>query len=293
MFLEVAKLQSFAAAAKALGMSGPAASKQVMALGEKLGVKLLHRTTRMVTLTDEGSLYYERARLAIDELKEAASAVQDMKATPKGLLRVNVPLSFGQTHRLPVISGFAKKYQDVVMDVSLEDRTVDIMAEGYDVVVRIGVMHDSNFVIKTLAPCPMFLVAAPGYMKHCGDLMSPQSLKNHRLISYAYHTGGMEWKFRDSNGRILSVKGSSVFKANTAEMMLQAALDGVGVALLPSFSCDTYIKAKRLVQLLPEFEGYPVREIAALMPPNRYRSTKVKLFVEWLANACKAMPFTN
>lgn len=289
IFLEVARLQSFAKAANNLGMSGPAASKQVMALEAELGVKLLHRTTRLVTLTDEGTLYYDRARLAIEELKEAASQISDMRAIPKGVLRVSAPLSFGHMHLLPVLSGFAKKYPDLRMEVSLDDRRVDVMADGFDLVIRVGVLEDSGIISRHLADCPILLVASPEYLKTHGKPSQPQDLKNHRMITFAYHGAAQEWRYRDKAGKTGSVKTEGCFKANTAEMMLQAALDGNGIALLPNFSIASHLKAKQLIHVLPGYETYPERKITALMPPNRYRAAKVKLLLDYLTESCKAM----
>lgn len=290
VFVEVARQQSFAAAAKTLGISGPAASKQVMALEEELGVKLLHRSTRSVTLTDEGMVYFERVRAALEEMEGAAGQIRDLKEVPKGTLKVNVPLSFGQMHLLPVISGFAKKYPQVRMEVSLDDRMVDVLADGFDVVVRIGVLSDSSLVVRHLAPCPMMVVASPGYLRAHGAPKIPAELRDHRIITYSNAGTATEWKYRDTGGKTGSVRAEGTFLANTAEMMLQAALDGVGIAILPGFSAATHVSAGQLVALFTGYETHPAREIVALMPPSRHRTLKVKLFVEWLGQACKAMP---
>ncbi|NBO18513.1 MAG: LysR family transcriptional regulator [Proteobacteria bacterium] len=290
IFVEVARQQSFAAAAAALGITGPAASKQVMALEDELGVKLLHRTTRKVTLTDEGAVYFERVKHALEELEEAAGEVRELRAAPKGVLKINAPLSFAHMHLLPVLSGFARKYPELCMDVSLEDRMVDVIADGFDVVIRIGVLHDSSLVMRPLAECPIVPVASPGYVRHHGAPGTPAELKRHRIIGYAYQGGQAEWKFRDAQGKTGTVRNECSFRANTAEMMLQAALDGVGIATLPLFVVATYVQAGQLVRLLPDYDTHPMRQIVALMPPSRYRSAKVKLFLNWLDEACKAMP---
>jgi DNA-binding transcriptional LysR family regulator len=291
VFVEVAKNRSFAKAAKQMGMTGPAASKQVMALEEELGIKLLHRTTRLVTLTDEGAVYYERARLVLEELKDAAEQIQDMKATPKGLIRINAPLSFGHMHLLPALSGFAKKYPEIKMEVALEDRKIDVIAEGYDIVIRIATLNDSSLIARPLGDCPVYLVASPEYILEHGLPDSPKSLKEHRFIAFSIHGGTSEWKYRDKNGKHGSIRLEGAFKANTAEMMLQAALDGVGIALLPIFTIATHLKSKQLVRVLPAYETSPTLQINALMPPNRYRSNKIRLLADWLEHACKAMPF--
>lgn len=290
VFVEVARLQSFVAAGRALGISGPAASKQVIALEEELGVKLLHRTTRVVTLTDEGHAYYDRVRLALEEMQDAANAIRDMKAAPKGTLKIGAPLSFGHQHLLPTLSGFAKKYPDVRMDIVLEDRTVDVIAEGFDVVIRIGVLQDSSLAVKPLADCPIFPVASAAYLKAHGIPKLPTELKHHRFITYALQGANTEWRFVSVDGKTGSIKNDGALRANTAEMMLQAALDGVGIAILPAFATAPYLKAGKLVRVLPQLETYPRRQIVALMPPSRYRTAKVKLFTDWLGEACAAIP---
>jgi len=291
IFLEVARQNSFAKAAHTLGITGPAASKQVMALENELGVKLLNRSTRHVSMTDEGALYYKRARLAFDELKEAAAQVQDLKITPKGSLHINAPLSFGHMHLLPIFSGFAKKYPDVSMDITLDDREVDVWADGFDVVIRIGVMNDSTLICKHLSDCPLLLVASPAYLKQHGKPQTPRDLAEHRMISYALQGQISEWRYKDKQGKTGSFRSEGAFKANTAEMMLQAALDDVGIALLPIFSVENYLRSKRLIQVLPDYKTDPPRSIFALMTPNRCRATKVNLFLDWLTQACKAMPW--
>ena len=290
VFIEVARHKSFVAGGKALGISGPAASKQVMLLEDELGVKLLHRTTRVVTLTDEGAEYYERTRLAIEELQDAANALREVKSIPKGMLKISAPLSFGHQHLLPALSGFAVKYPEIRMDIALEDRAVDVVAEGFDVVIRIGVMKDSSLVMRPLAECPIVAVASPKYIEKSPAIRLPQDLKQQRMIGYALAGAGVEWRYQHRKGKAGSVKTECIFRANTAEMMLQAALDGVGIALLPGFTAATYLKSGKLVRVLKDYESSPRRQIVALMPPDRHRSLKVKLFIEWLQGACKAIP---
>lgn len=290
IFLEVARQQSFAKAAKCLGITNSSASKQVMALEEELGVKLLHRTTRQVTLTEEGQFYFERAQMAMDELCDAAAQVQESKSTARGILRISAPLSFGQMHLLPVLSGFARKYPDVRLDVSLDDRIVDVVESGFDVVIRIGVPMDSTLVSKVLAPCPILVVASQAYLAENGWPSVPAHLKNHRIIGYSHHGGVSEWRYKDAANKVHSFRSEGVLRANTADMMLQAALDGVGIAMLPQFCVSTHIAAGTLIPLFPDNVTYPERQITALMPPNRYRTAKVQLFLDWLAESCKSMP---
>lgn len=292
IFLEVAKQQSFAKAAEQLGMSGPAASKQVMALEAELGVKLLHRTTRMVALTDEGARYYDRARLAVEELKEAAEQLQENKTVPKGPIRVSVPMAFGQMHLLPVLAAFAKKYPEVSLDVAFDDRTIDIVGEAFDVAIRIGVLNDSSLIARPLGDCPIYMVASPHYLETYGKPKKAADLKQHRHIAYSYQRNPVEWRYRDPAGRAGSIRVDYHFKTNDTLMMLQAAIDGVGMVQLPAFAVVNHMQAGHLVQVLPGYTTDPIRQITALMPPNRYRSARVKLLVDWLSQACKAMPLT-
>lgn len=289
IFLEVARRQSFSKAAGALGMTGPAVSKQIIALEDALRVKLLHRTTRQVTLTEEGAQYYDRARVAVEELKEAAAELSDARVKPSGVIRINAPLSFSHMHLLPVLSGFAKKYPDICLDVSFDDRTVDVIAEGFDLVIRIGVLQDSNLIARPLADCPIVMVASPQYLEKYGVPKLPADLKQHRMIAYGYQGVTGEWKYLGPTGKAGSIKTDSAFRATTAEMMVQAALDGVGIAILPAFAVAISLKAGRLVRILPEYETHPRRSINAVMPPNRYRTQKVKLLLDWITTAVKAM----
>lgn len=290
VFVEVARQQSFVAAGRVLGISGPAASKQVQALEDELGVRLFHRTTRVITLTDAGAVYYERARIALEELQDAASDIREMKALPKGPLKISAPLSFSHLHLLPVFSGFARKYPDVHLDISLEDRTVDVIGEGFDVVIRIGVPQDSSLIMRPLADCPLFPVASPDYLQQVGVPVTPADLRQHRWIGYTLNGGATEWRYQYVQGQTGYVRGESVFRASTAELMLHAALDGVGVAILPGFSCMTYLNAGHLVRLLPDYESAPKRQVFALIPPGRHRSTRIRLFLDWLDASCKGIP---
>jgi DNA-binding transcriptional LysR family regulator len=174
-FIEVAKHESFAAAARSLGLTGPAVSKQVQALEEQLGVKLLYRTTRKVSLTEEGALYFERARKALEDLDEAEQQIQELKACPTGKLKINAPSSFGNQYLAKPITEFAKLYPDVELDVDFDDRWVDVIGEGYDVVIRIDALEDSSLIARKLASCPIALCASPNLLKSKGHPKHPRN----------------------------------------------------------------------------------------------------------------------
>ncbi len=291
MFLAVVKHESFAGAARELGVTGPALSKQVQALEDQLGVKLLNRTTRQVHLTEEGAIYYERTRKAIEDLDEAERQIQELKSTPVGLLKVNAPMSFGMQYLTKPIAAFAKEYPDVKLDINFDDRHIDIIEEGYDIVVRIGALEDSSLIARKLAPCPIILCASPTYKEQYGLPDTPQDLRTHSMIIFNKHGRSSEWHYADKNGVQGKAKTQSSMSANTGEMMREACLQGLGLALLPIFSVAQQLETGELVQILPDYHTYPERAIYAIFPQNRYLSTKTRLFVDWLSESCKALPW--
>ncbi len=291
IFLHVVKHQSFAAAARKLGMTGPALSKQVQSLEDHLGVRLLNRTTRVVTLTEEGALYHDKARKALEDLDEAEKQIQELKDCPTGILKINAPMSFGKRYLTSPIASFAKKYPDVKMEVDFDDRHVDMIAEGYDVVVRIGALQDSSVISRKLATCPIVLCASAEFIQQHGQPTTPKDLQHFLGIIYNKHGLSNQWHYQDIHG----IKGSAFIKqhfaANSAEMMLEACLQGIGIALLPIFVASTYLQSGQLIELIPNYKTAPERGIFAIFPQNRHLSTKVRLFVDWLTQCSKAFPW--
>lgn len=292
IFVEVAEQQSFAGAARVLGITSSAVSKQVQNLEDELGATLLHRTTRQVTLTDEGEFYFHRARQALEDLAEVERELQDCNSSPRGTLRINLPMSFGEAYLRAPVAAFAKEYPDVLLDVSFEDRMVDVIGEGFDAVIRIGVMEDSSLMKRKLADCPIILCASPAYLAEHGTPHKPAQLAEHRMISFTRHGTGTEWRWQHrASGKIGSTRFEGIFRATTAGMMQEAALQGIGIALLPVFSAATWLQSGQLVEVLPEYSTHPQREIALLYPPNRHTSSKTRLFIDWMSDACKALPW--
>lgn len=288
VFLEVAKVESFAGAARALGLTGPAISKQVQSLEEKLGVKLLNRTTRHVSLTDEGALYYEKARKALDDLNEAEKQLQELKACPTGKLKVNAPMSFGSQFLTRPIAAFAEQYPAVELDVDFNDRWVDVAGEGYDVVIRIGSLEDSTLIARKLAPCPIILCAGKKLIEKVGLPESVEQLADYPGVVYNKHAQKEVWRFKEKGSGVVATQGlNRNFATNTAEMQLEACLSGLGVALLPIFTADSYIRSGKLIELFPSCTTYPERGIFAMYPQNRYLSARTRLFIDWLSDASK------
>lgn len=291
IFLAVVKHESFAAAARDMGMTGPALSKQVKALEDELGVRLLNRTTRQVTLTEEGAIYHERARKAVEDLEEAKRQIQDLKNVPTGLLRISAPMSFGKKYLVGPIAAFAKKYPDVQLDIDFDDRHVDIIAEGYDVAVRIGALKDSSLIARKLAPFSVLLCASPVFIEKYGEPQTPEDLHRYPAILFNKHSNTSEWRYTDPNGQKGSATLKNVMSANTAEMMLEACLEGIGIAMLPIFAAAEPLSQGKLLHILPNYETRPELSIHAVFPQNRYLSTKTRLFVDWLSTHCKDLPW--
>jgi len=291
IFLEVAKYESFAGAARALGLTGPAISKQVQSLEDQLGIKLLNRTTRHVALTEEGAVYFEKARKALDNLNEAEQQIQELKSCPTGKLKVNAPMSFGTQFLTRPIAAFAEKYPEVELEIDFNDRMVDVVAEGFDVVVRIGSLEDSTLIARKLAPCPIMLCAGKKLIENYGLPDSVDQLSDYPGIAYTQHAQKEVWRYQNNDGEILSQTLNRNFSANTAEMMLEACLQGLGVAILPIFSADSYLRSGELVGLFPEYTSYPETNIYALYPQNSYLSTRTRLFIDWLRESSKSYPW--
>lgn len=291
IFLEVAKYESFAGAARALGLTGPAISKQVQSLEDQLGVKLLNRTTRHVSLTEEGALYFEKARKALDDLNEAEQQIHELKARPTGKLKVSAPMSFGTQFLTRPIAAFAEHYPEVELEIDFNDRLVDVVAEGFDVVIRIGSLEDSNLVARKLAPCPIILCAGKKLIENAGLPTLAEQLIDYPGIVYTRHTQKEVWRYRSTDGKILSQTLNRNFSANTAEMMLAACLQGLGVAMLPMFSADSHLRSGELVALFPEQKAYPATDIYALYPQNAYLSARTRLFIDWLKDSAKSFPW--
>jgi len=291
LFLEVADELSFTKAAKKLGLTGPAVSKQVRVLESQLGVTLFHRTTRHVSLTKEGASYQVRVRRILEDLEEADSQVQDLRMSPRGTLRVSLPMSFGHSYLSRHLALFAKQYPEVCLDIDLDDRKVDPIAENFDVVLRIGSPQDSSLIIRKLADCPLVLCASPAYLKENGYPTLPSEITDHQSIIYTKHGTSTEWKYRLGKGPAQSVHFKRGFSANNAEIILEACLQSIGIALLPIFSVVEYLKNGDLVQLLPEYTSLPELSIYVLFPENRYMSHKVRLFVDSLVEFGKSLPF--
>lgn len=289
VFARVAEDKSFSAAARALGLSKSAVSKQVARLEDRLGARLINRTTRRLSLTAAGSAFYERCARVLAEAEEAERAVSSLQDEPRGVLKINAPMSFGVLHLAPAIPDFMAIYPDLSVDITLNDRIVDLVDEGFDVAVRIARLADSSLIAKRLAPSRQVLCAAPGYFARHGVPERPEDIAAHNCLIYAYTLTGDEWRYRDGHGEgAVRVKGK--LKANNGEVLRAAAVAGAGICLMPTFMVGDDLRAGRLRAVLPEFD-YGASNLYAVYPHARHLSTKVRVFVDFLAARFGPKPY--
>jgi len=293
VFIAVVKAESFAGAARSLGITSSAVSKQIQNLELDLQVKLLHRTTRNVSVTEEGAVYYERAARALDDLQEAQEQIYELKSRPRGRLKVSFPQSLGTKYFGQAIASFAAMYPEVELDVSLDERFVDIVNEGFDLAVRIGSLKDTSLIARRMASCPFVICASGGYLETHGTPQEPDDLVHHNVLAFTGNSGLHEWRYQDGAGQIGQVNLGGNFKADSGDILCSAALKGVGIAILPIFYVAEHLKNQGLHTVLTDYVTSPKRDIYAVFQPNRFQSTRQRLFVDHLISTCKQLPWEN
>jgi len=279
-FVTVAEEGGFSAAAQELGLSKSAASRQIAALEEALGAQLLKRSTRSVRLTDSGYAYLERCRTLLADLDEADQAIAALQKEPKGLLKINAPMSFGISHAAPAVADFMLRYPDLQVALILNDRFVDPYDEGFDVTLRIGELEDSSLAARKLAQIEMGLFASPGYIEKHGRPRGPDDLNAHWALHYGRPTGEIAWAMR--GGTTQSVPISYRLCSNNGDALRIAAAAGLGIALIPAFLVRDELRSGALIPLLDGFEPKPIN-LYAVYPPTRFLAAKVRLFIDFLA----------
>ena len=252
-FVEAANLGSFSDAARKLRSSKSAVSRHVATLESTLGARLFHRTTRSLNLTEAGRAYHERAARILADLEEANRAVGQLQSAPRGKIRVNAPMSFGFLHLAPALPDFLARYPDVEVDLTLNDRFVDIIEEGYDIAVRIGALADSSLVARRIAPIRRAICASPRYLAEHGAPRSPADLARHQCIFNSNMAAAREWGFVGADGKPIHVALSGRLSVNNGDAQRAAALAGAGFVSLPTFIVGDDLRAGRLVKALDAF----------------------------------------
>lgn len=281
VFVSVVDAASFVRAAESLDMSKAAVSRYISDLESRLGVRLLHRTTRRLSLTSEGSLFYERCKSLLQGLDEAERELSCSAAEVGGVLRINAPVSFGLLYLASAWAGFRKLYPNVQLDITHSDRVVDLVEEGYDLAIRIGQLPNSSLISRKLGTTGLVLCASPDYVRHHPPLTSPEDLAAHPLLSYSYASGGNEWVFTDVDGAVHTVRFQPAVRSNTGDVCATLALEGQGITLQPQFIVSEHLRSGRLVPLLP---NYKAREsgVHVVYPTRQFLAPKVRVLIDYL-----------
>ncbi len=275
-FVAVSETESFTTAAKRLNISTAQVSRQVGTLERRLDTKLLYRTTRKVSLTEEGNLYYKHCRQVLDGLDEAERALSSLKNTPQGLLKLTAPVAYGEKYILPIVNNFMLRYPSVEIEVELTNRQINLIDAGIDLAIRIGKLADSSLMAKRISQRTNFVCASPDYLKHYGEPHTLSELGQHNCLigNYDY------WRFiEQGKERQIKVRGS--LKCNTGYGLRDAVLKGIGIAQLPNYYISQDIDEGSLVPLLTAYQE-PNEGVWALYPQNRHLSPKVRLMVDFL-----------
>jgi DNA-binding transcriptional LysR family regulator len=287
IFARVVTAGSMSAAGRELGLSPPVVSKRIKSLEERLGTRLLQRTTRQLALTESGKGFYERVVAILASVDEAEAWISRRSAAARGVLRVSAPTSFGRLHIAPHLVEFLKAYPDITLDLSLSDQFVDIVAEGFDLAIRIADLADSSLVAKRLAPNHRVLCATPGYLAQHGAPASVADLQNHRLLLH----NGDSWRLEGGDGNIVTVRVESVIRTNSSEVVREGVLAGIGIALRSTWDVGAEISAGRLAIVLPGWRAPARVAVHAVYPSRRHLAHKVRVFMDFLAERFGQPPY--
>jgi DNA-binding transcriptional LysR family regulator len=282
VFVRVVERGSFTLAADDLELSRAVVSKYLSRLEERLGARLLHRTTRRLSLTEAGAALFEASRGAIERIEEAEAAVAQLQSEPRGRLRVSAPMSFGILHLGPAMAEFARTHPRVTLDVSLDDRFANLVEEGIDVAIRIGVLTDSSLVARKLSFANAVACASPAYLEEHGEPETPEDLASHNCLIYSYLATANVWRFKAPEGREIPVAVNGTFRINNGIVLAEAAVAGHGSLVTPSFYVAPMLRDGRLKRIL---ERYRLKEVGihAVYPQRGHVPPKVRAFVDFLA----------
>lgn len=281
VFVRVVERGSFTLAADDLALSRAVVSKYVSRLEERLGARLLQRTTRRLSLTEAGAALFEASRGAIERIEEAESAVARFQSAPRGRLRVSAPMSFGILHLGPALNGFASAYPAVSLDVRLDDRFVNLVEEGFDVAVRIGELTDSTLVARKLGSTRAIACASPAYLAEHGEPQAPEDLAAHDCLLYSYLSTANVWRFTGPDGRAIPVAVTGSLRINNGIVLAEAAVAGRGALMTPSFYVGSLVREGKLKRILADY-GLPSLGIHAVYPQTTHVPPKVRVFIDYL-----------
>jgi len=289
VFARIVGTGSLSAAARDLGLSPALISRRLAALEARLGVRLINRTTRSLHLTDEGASYYETCTRVLAEMEEADAAVSAGRAEPRGVLRVALPASFGNQHVAPLVPAFAARYPLVQLALSLSDRAVSVVEEGFDLAIRIADLADSSLAARKLAPNRRVVCASPAYLRRHGAPRAPEDLASHNCLTTTDFS--MHWDYRAPDGKPGSVRVTGRYACDNWEVLRDWALAGMGVALKSTWDVRRHLEDGSLVSLLPGYTFASDVAIYAVYPHRRHLPAKTRVFIEFLAESFGPEPY--
>lgn len=287
-FVAVVRLRNFTAAAESLGVTPSAVSKQISGLEERLGVRLLNRTTRSVSPTEAGTMFYQHCESILESINEAEKLVTDFDVAPRGKLRITAMSNFGRRELARILNDFAKDYPDISFDLHISDRPIDIVQDGFDFAIRIGTQEDSRLIAKPIAHQEIVICATPDYLKEWGTPKSLEDLHNHRILvvanaEYARTTWLRQFE-KENNFSFASIE--RMLSVNDIDLVHEACIAGMGISALPTYIAEPHIENGELVRLFPETE-IPVRTIKIVFPQNRYLANKSRAFIDFITEFYK------
>ncbi|NRB36937.1 MAG: LysR family transcriptional regulator [Pseudomonadales bacterium] len=280
--IAVVETGSFTAAADRLGLSKALVSKYVGQVEQQLAVRLFNRSTRKLALTEAGQRYYERALPLLEEFSELEDNVTGEQSHPQGLLRISMPVTFGEMALSPLIPSFLQRYPDLRVDMQLSDRKIDMLEEGIDVVIRIGGVDDSNLIARQISTLPLVLCASPAYLKQHGRPKEPQDIAKHQCIIDSNFRVGKQWPLISEQGETESVEVTSRVAVNNPRAVKTIAVAGGGIGLIPYFIVAEALKNGQLERVLPTYKTLEFG-LFAIYPHRRYLSKKVRCFIDFIS----------
>ncbi|KHN92591.1 LysR family transcriptional regulator [Pectobacterium actinidiae] len=279
IYVKAVELGSFSAAADAMNLSAQLVGKHVAALEHHLGVRLISRTTRQHSLTEAGHHFYERAKIILAEVEIAESFAEEVRVVPRGRLKINAPVTFGINALAPLLPLFLEEHPEISVEMTLTNRKVDLIDEGYDAVFRVGALADSALMAKSLAPYQLLLCAAPDYLKKALSLEKPEDLLQHECLIFTHTSLRTQWEFDGPEGHV-SLPVSGRLLLDSGEALVSAALSGFGIAMQPTELVWPHIVAGRLEHVLPEY-SVPSRPLHVMYAPDRRLTPKLRSFLDF------------
>jgi DNA-binding transcriptional LysR family regulator len=286
IFNRVVEAGSFSEAGRQLGVAPSSVSRQINELEDSLSARLFQRSTRRLSLTEAGEIYYGHATRIIAEVDEARLAVSQLDGTPTGMLRLNVPGSLSRRYLVPILTAFQRKYPGVEVVLLVSDQLMDMIEHRIDLTIRLGALTDSNLVARKISTGRRLLCASAGYLTNAGQLKSPEDLSDHNCLTFRSNAGSNVWKFKPQNGKTSEVQVSGNLYSNDGESLVAAAVEGHGLILVPEWLVRDEIDSGSLTEALPAYTAVPKETpMYALYPLQRHLASKVRAFIDFMIDS--------